>query len=546
MRHKNKRWGMLACIVGALLAAPAAAAEKEELLQIKNTILNLVDTLVEQGVLTREKADEIKREATAKAAVESATAEEEAPSADEEEVARKVVRVPYVPEFIKEEIRSDVRAELREEVAADVMQQAEEEQWGIPAALPEWVSRIEPYGDIRLRHQTDLFSDDNIANSVPDFQEINEAGGIVPAGRDAFVNTTEDRHRFRLRARLGANIDISRNLDAGFRITTGDIRDPVSTNQTLGNTGQRFDIQLDRAFLRYDAFTSPEHNWLTLVGGRFGNPFFSTDLVFDDDLGFEGFAGTLRANLAGLGGAKNELFLTGGAFPLEEIELSSRDKWLFAGQIGHEALFHNGTGTKFGVAFYSYDNITGRRNPLGSTRFDFTAPEFLQKGNTMFDIRNDANPNTNLFALASDFDLLNVTGEITLGQLAPLEVTLTGDFVKNLGFDEENVSRRVGGDVDERSYGYGAELAVGWPDYHEAGHWRVSFGYKYLQSDAVLDAFTDSDFHLGGTNAQGWILGGRYTILDNAWLRARWLSTDEIDGVPFGVDTLQIDLNARF
>jgi len=76
----------------------------------------------------------------------------------------------------------------------------------------------------------------------------------------------------------------------------------------------------------------------------------------------------------------------------------------------------------------------------------------------------------------------------------------------------------------------------------------------------VLDSFTDSDFHAGGTDAEGWLLGGYYGLSSNLWLRVRWLSADEIDGAPAGfvqdgepvtfeplaIDVLQVDLNAKF
>jgi hypothetical protein len=89
-------------------------------------------------------------------------------------------------------------------------------------------------------------------------------------------------------------------------------------------------------------------------------------------------------------------------------------------------------------------------------------------------------------------------------------------------------------------------VAVGWPLVLERYRWRVTFAYKYLEADAVLDAFTDSDFHLGGTDAKGWILGGEYAVLDNTWITLRWITADAIDGAPFGVDVLQLDLNAKF
>ncbi len=62
----------------------------------------------------------------------------------------------------------------------------------------------------------------------------------------------------------------------------------------------------------------------------------------------------------------------------------------------------------------------------------------------------------------------------------------------------------------------------------------------------MLDAFTDSDFHLGGTNAKGFMIGGQYAIYKNTWLAARWMSADEITGLPLAIDVFQLDLNAKF
>ena len=62
----------------------------------------------------------------------------------------------------------------------------------------------------------------------------------------------------------------------------------------------------------------------------------------------------------------------------------------------------------------------------------------------------------------------------------------------------------------------------------------------------MLDAFSYSDFRLGGTNSKGYFIGGLYGVDRNSWLSAKWLSADEIDGEPFGVDVLQVDFNAKF
>ena len=76
--------------------------------------------------------------------------------------------------------------------------------------------------------------------------------------------------------------------------------------------------------------------------------------------------------------------------------------------------------------------------------------------------------------------------------------------------------------------------------------WQVSLGYKYIEADAVLDGFTDSNFHFGGTDAKGWVLMGNYGLGKNTWLHARYLSTDSISGPDLGIDVLFIDLNARY
>ena len=72
------------------------------------------------------------------------------------------------------------------------------------------------------------------------------------------------------------------------------------------------------------------------------------------------------------------------------------------------------------------------------------------------------------------------------------------------------------------------------------------FTFARRRSDAVLDAFTDSDFHLGGTNAKGYFVGGGLSIAKDVDLSARWLSAREVTGAPYSVDVIQVDLNGRF
>lgn len=476
------------------------------------------------------------------------------------------VRVIHVPEFIQENIRREVQQNLHEDVVAAVVDQARAEGWLLPNALPEWLRRISWSGDLRLRAQGDLFAGDNIGlpNGYFDFNEINSAGGF---GRtdEPFLNTTEDRQRMRVRARLGLDTRITDSLvstlDAALRLSTGG-SDPVSTNQTLGTGFSRYSVNWDQIYLRYRRGTDNPVPWLTAWGGRIPNPWLSTDLVWDSDLAFEGVAARFVYDMtAPRSNARvvRNVFLTLGAFPLEEIERSSRDKWLYGAQFGIDIGERNASRFRMGAAYYVYENISGRRNALNSTVNDFTAPAFMQKGNLLFDIRNDTDTNTDFWALAADYRLLNLTAEYDIVPRGSMHVVLTADYVKNVGYDEDKIRARTGGAVarsqgflagtdpiEARDQGYLFKVAVGYPDRRTRGAWQVFGGYRHLERDAVLDAYTDSDFHLGGTDNEGWFIGGEYSFRNNTWLTARWLSADSIDGAPMGVDVLQIDLNVRF
>ncbi len=511
-----RKWGV-AALLCALASVSAAGAEKSESSSVDPTTLKLIKLLVEQGVLTQEKADALLREAGKP---------EEPAHAEKPRTEPNVIRVPYVPETVKQE--------MQEQIKQEVLAQAKEERWGDPGKLPEWLDRIKWDGDMRLRYEKDFFPTGN-SGSTPNYQAINNAGGVSQAGVNAFVNDSVDRDRLRLRARLGMLAKVNDQLEAGFRLTTGNTADPVSTNQTLGNTFNRNTLVLDRAYLRFD----PEPEF-TFWGGRIPNPWFGTDLVWDEDINFDGVAAQFKQDLT----YRLKGFATVGWFPVQEVELSSSDKYMTGAQAGVDWTFHPNHELKVGLAYYDFHHITGQQSD--SSLLDYKAPQFVQKGNTMFHIRTDTLVSTGLFALAPDFKELNLTASWDMYTFDPVHVVLTGDFVKNVGFDRQEIRQRTGLDIEPKTRGYHLKLAVGNPVMKKRGNWQFIAAYKYLERDAVLDAFTDSDFHLGGTDAKGWIMGGSYGLARNTWLTLRWLSANEIDGPPLAVDVLQIDLNAKF
>ena len=549
---KSKAVINLALLVSTLCAAPVFAEQGQDLLQLKKTTYRLIDLLVEEGVLSASKAEEMKREAEADAARE--VAKSNAANVLESDA----VRVTYVPQFIKDEIKDDLRKEMKADVLSGVAEQASKERWGMPGAWPEWIERISLTGDVRFRGQSDFFGNGNFENSYVDVNRINDKRSFDVTSQDNykyFLNTTEDRTRFRVRARMSLSAELDNHWGAGVRLVTGSIDDPVSTNETLGDYGSDFEISADQAYLSYHINDGFDRSIFSFTGGRFANPFISTDLVWDKDYTFEGLAASYKYWFFNKkGGNVNNIFLTAGAFPIEEFGTSNNDQWLYGAQLGIDVMLSEYHRLVVAAAYYDYRNIEGVANTVDSRIEDHTAPGFIQKGNTLYDLDTsslvtDPSGTSQLYGLAGDYNLVNYTMRLEWLRFKPINVALLFDYVHNEGFDSgqvlETVMGRniiaVGNTIDDRVDGYKLGIEVGRSKLHKAHDWRLSFAYKYLEADAVMDAFTDSDFHGGGSDAKGYIFKGGYGIGLNTVLNLTYMSTDEIDGVPLNIDTLQLD-----
>jgi hypothetical protein len=523
-------------LMGLPLGAATAADERQSLEELRNTVINLLQALVDQGVITREKASQMVKAAQDKAAADAAAAAK----ADE-----GAVRVPYVPQIVKDEISKQVAESVKPGVVADVVKEAKEEKWGVPGALPEWLSRTSLYGSILLREEGILYSGSNVQNYYLNYNAVNAAGGISKAGINAFLDVNDNRYRFRGAARLGIATTITDSLTAGLRLSTGNTSDLVSPSQTLDGTPP-YSFGLDNLYLRLDERTDKRFPWLSAIGGKFTSPWFSpTDLIFHKQLNFNGLAVTGRKGFGDGSEEQSHAFFTIGAMPIEEIALSARDKWLYGAQAGTNLHFGNNQRLRLAAAYYDFQNYEGRENPPNLNTFDYTAPQFFRTGNSVFDIRNDTDPTTNLFAVASKFRLINIAATYEI-PIARYTLAFTADAVKNVGFNQAEIFGRTGLEIAPRVKGYQGEISFGTPTVLTYGAWRALIGYRYLQRDAVIDAYTDSDFHFGGTDASGYYLIGDVGLANNLWMRARYQSSNAIDGPTYAVDTVQIDLNTTF
>ncbi len=525
-----------------------------------------------------------------------AAAEPTAPAEEEEVVPDDVVRVTYVPEIVK--------AQLREEIKRDMMDQAREENWANPRTFPEWVSKFRLFGDFRFRYEAVRYPEGNdVSGRQLNFHAVNTGAPFdVTApfnGGNYFPtpNADQDRSRFRIRARLGSSVDIGQNFSAGVRLATGENNSPISQNQSLGAAGSgqggnfsKYAVWLDRAFLKYELGGMPDNDH-TFSVGRFDNPFFSTSMVWADDLGFDGAVAQGRFSL----GEDVTPFYAVGAFPVFNTDLNfasnqptkfkSNDKWLYGSQLGTTWELGKNLSLKIAAAYYQFQNIEGKLSgPLTNIRTaadvgptDASRPAFAQKGNTYMELRNitpiagDASVGGNnngtinqfqYYGLASKFGVMAANVRLDFNRFEPFQISLIGEFVKNRSFDAAAVTAQAvnnfGDDITDpktnitttpfvgSNTAWLVGLSVGDIALKERWKWNVNFGYRKVGSDALVDGFVDSDFGGGGTNVKGFTFGGNIALSSGVKLGLRWMSASEVAGPVFKNDILQLDLSTKF
>lgn len=476
------------------------------------------------------------------------------------------------------------RARIREEIRNDMLATLRRENWAEPGQVPEWLRRLRFSGDLTLRGQVD--TPDTSNGLFENYQAINAGAPVnMNAGLAApltipYLNSHQDRQSLKVRARAGFETDVSEMVDAGLRLSTGSLSTPVSATQTLGHDMNKFSIGVDRAWIR------ARHRAAlitTFTGGRMANPWMAdTDLLWDRDLGMDGLALEVRPSLSG--DIKPVLTLgamaygnTDANYPsANPVKLPSEDQWLFGAQLSFSSKMMSGSLWRAALGYHDFTHIEGRlSSPCeGATLSDKhpcdtdgTRPGFLQKGNTVFPIRlpkvfdPTTDPLYQYVGLASPFRIaslhLGYDMPLSDGKLAEIDL----DLARNLAFDRARIAASAPLNNIEYCPGGAAVCPAVWSGGGDAwqlqfrmGHakivaprqWSAQVGYRYVESDAVVDAYTDSDFHLGGTNAEGVYLGGTLGVARNTSLAFKWMSASEITGYRYGVDVFQLDLNARF
>ena len=307
--------------------------------------------------------------------------------------------------------------------------------------------------------------------------------------------------RQRIRARVGFVSQVNSDVEAGVRIASGNSNDARSTNQDLDNYFVKKDLWLDRAYVNWHPSDVPG---LQLIGGKMAQPWVTEEqLIWDDDINPEGVASLYSHSFGGM-----ELFGSTGAFTLKNNVNGNGNQFtddlrLISGQLGvHFAINDNLKGT-VGGSLYHY-HLDGAAAPLSVN------------GNT-----------------STQFQLYEGFADLEIGGL-PLPLKFYGQYVKNA-----NANGPQSGDD------------MGWLVGLKTKIWQIGFTYNYrdLDRNAVVGAFTDSDFAAGTTGSKGSKFQATYDIAKNFTFSTTYFMTqsDSVNAYSGSdVDTWQIDLIAKF
>lgn len=362
--------------------------------------------------------------------------------------------------------------------------------------------------------------------SKEDFTEFQQlagwAGRTALAGdmrvRQETVDVQDDpdygrgnRDRQRVRARLSAISQVNPEVEAGLQIATGNSNDQRSTNQDLNTNFTKKSVWFDQAYINYHPVAVPG---LKAFAGKFKQPWMSFgDIVWDSDINPEGFAAQYTKKMG-----TNTLFGSAGYYTI----------WDGVNQEGYE--YSDDLGmyqVQLGAAFDAGDSA---RLTLGGSLYDFNDEKYATIYKTNFSTNGNT---TDKFGIWEVFAQLDVIG-------LPLPLSIYGQYEQN--YESEDYLSATDGDQDT---GYLIGLRT--------NLWGVSVDYNYrdVESNAVVGAFTDSDFAAGYTNSWGHKLKLKYDILKNFSIGATYYMA-ESDAASFykyedtDVDTLQLDLEAKF
>jgi len=392
------------------------------------------------------------------------------------------------------------------------------------AKIPKWLDSISLFGD--LRNRVEGFYGDNYHAET----------------------------RYRVRARLGLNANVSDEVAATVRLASGDPNDPISTNQTLSNTFTRKPFNLDWAYMTIKPGKTfgLEPGWGQIVLGKFGLQVArESELIWDDDLSPEGASETLNL-LENRDGFFRSFRLNALQWEVNEAA-TNNDSYILGGQAVLDTAIGSTATWSASFADYNFEGMNrvartylspfaGKASPNNCTAAQLTkdpksscyAPNSSQNtslanSNSVVLSGKDSVGNQEITGYVNGYNLINFGSELDFSNPVGLGIPagVFGDVVYNTQADSHNSGVVIG---------LGAGKA-GKDWYHDSlknpGDWGASYYWEWVEKDAVVSLFSYSDFQYqqvnqfhnvaqkGSTNVTGSVIRFDYMLFPNFQLTAK-------------------------
>ena len=315
---------------------------------------------------------------------------------------------------------------------------------------------------------------------APWYERIQFGGDFRPRYEGFYQKGRTTRHRNRMRLRLRINTNVNDDTRLQIQITSGDPGTPTSTNQTFKGFFRPKPFNLDRANIQYNPSGASA---LTLGMGKFGPPMTRTQMLWDNDLNFEGgyeqvawaVNDTVDVTLLSLQTALTEV--SGG-----------EDSYMLGGygEVGFSFGTHR---LQVSVADYGFGNVD--QVAVGQAAGLIKSP---------FTNLVDRDANGNVIGLASDFNMVDtiVQAEFDTGR-EEYPFRLLAEYLRNT---RAASSQDTGIWFEAR---YGGSRAV--------DTYTLGYTYGRMQQEASLSSFVFSD--MLGTNVQLHMVNLAYNPLPN-------------------------------
>lgn len=330
-------------------------------------------------------------------------------------------------------------------------------------------------------------------------------------------SATNDRNRFRFRLRFGFEKKLTDEWKVGFRLASavgseGGTPANTSTNTSFDTNFAYKDIAIDRAYATYVpkwAQVGPIKQ-LQVTGGKFQNPFEegSSMMIWDGDVTPEGVYEQIVTKVLKMDNLDVDHVLTAGQMILEEGNSSTdrEDAELYAFQTGFRtkittSMTENPVEHKILFSYYDYSNYASSGNFVNA----------------------NGNPTCSggTILCAKDFNVFEIYNEIGIKAASLPKINLFYDWAKNM--NERGVGSTTP-ESSEDSWGLGVKVGSA----KKKGEWEASFGYYYIEPNAVPGGFNDSDF--GHSDRRGHVTRLGYALTDNLVFNTSAFFTNRVTG----------------